>query len=55
MFEKIGDRNVIIQLMANLYNYQTTQVGNNQIMNLYMDKTGHLGGSAIIENANGML
>ena len=38
--------------MVHLYNFQTAQVGINQIMNSYMDKTGHFGGAAINEDAN---
>ena len=36
LFEKMEDRKVILRLMAHLYNFQTTQVGINQIMNSYM-------------------
>ena len=51
-FEENGDRQVILRLMVHLYNFQTAQVGINQIMNSYMDKTGHFGGAAINEDAN---
>ena len=52
LFEEMGYLKVILQLMVHLYNFQIAQVRINQIMNLYMDKTGHFGGEAIIENAN---
>ena len=55
LFEEMGDRKVILRLMVHLYNYQTAKVGINQIMNTFMDKTGHFGGDTISEDANDML
>ena len=52
LFEEMGDQKVILQLVDHLYNYQTAQDDINQIMNSYMDKTGHFENEAIIENAN---
>ena len=52
LLEGMGGRKVSLRLMVHLYNYQTAQVGINQIINSYIDKTGHFGGEAIIENAN---
>ena len=52
MFEEMGDRKVILQLMVHLYNFQTAQVGINQIMNSYRDKTRHFGDEAIIVNVS---
>ena len=37
-YEERGERKVILQLMVNLYNFQTTKVGINQILNTYMPK-----------------
>ena len=35
LFEEHGDRKVILRLMVHLYNFQTAQVGINQIMNSF--------------------
>ena len=51
-FEEKGDRKIILRLMVHLYNFQTAQVGINQIMNSFMEKRGHFGGEAINEDAN---
>ena len=37
--EEFGERKVVIQLMILLYNYQTSKVGINQILNTFMTKT----------------
>ena len=37
--EELGERKVVIQLMILLYNYQTSKVGINQILNTFMTKT----------------
>ena len=54
LFEEMGDRKVILRLMVHPYNYQTAQVGIDQITNSYMDKTGYFGGRTISNNANEM-
>ena len=37
--EEFGERKVVIQLMILLYNYQTSKVGMNQILNTFMSRT----------------
>ena len=55
VFEEEGDRLVILRLMANLYNFQTSQMGINQIMNSFTEKNGYFGHADIAANANGMV
>ena len=55
LFEEQGDCKVILRLMVHLYNFQTAQVGINQIMNSFYEKNGHFGGATITANANGMI
>ena len=54
-YDKEGDCMIILRLMVYMYNFQTTQVGINQIMNLFMGRTIHFGHDAIDETANNML
>ena len=35
-FEERGERNVMLNLMVLLYNFQASKVGQNQIRNIYM-------------------
>ena len=51
-FEENGDRQVILRLMVYLYTFQTAQVEINQIMNYYMDKTGHFGDAMVFRIEN---
>ena len=37
--EEFGERKVVITLMILLYNYQTSKVGMNQILNTFMSET----------------
>ena len=39
LLEEFGERKVVITLMILLYNYQTSKVGMNQILNTFMSKT----------------
>eukprot|EP00536_Pseudo-nitzschia_multiseries_P012703 jgi/Psemu1/32882/gm1.32882_g len=38
LLEDFGDRKVILNVMMLLYNYQTSTVGHNQILNVFMQK-----------------
>ena len=55
LFEEKGGRKIILRLMVHLYNFQTSLVGINQIMNSFMEKTGHFGDMHITDNANNLL
>ena len=37
--EEFGERKVVLHLLVLLYNYQTSKVGMNQILNSFMSKT----------------
>ena len=37
--EEFGERKVVLKLMVLLYNYQTSKVGMNQILNTFMSRT----------------
>ena len=37
-YEERGERKVILRLLIHLYNFQTSQVGINTILNSYMEK-----------------
>jgi hypothetical protein len=41
--EEEGERMVILCLMVHLYNFQTSQVGINQIMNSFCEKNNYFG------------
>ena len=55
LFEEEGDRKIIQRRMVHMYNFQTTQVGFNYIINTFMDKTGHFDTVEIDTNANHLL
>ena len=55
MYKENGDRQGILRLMVHLCNFQTAQVGINQIINSYMDKSGHFGGTSINQDTNDFL
>ena len=38
-YEEFGERRVILNLMVLLYNYQTHNIGVNQILNVFMNQT----------------
>ena len=50
-----GDRKFILSLMVHLYNYQTSQVGINQILNSFCEKNTHFNHDAIAPDANYLL
>ena len=54
-FEELGERKVILKLMVLLYNYQTSQLGINQIMSSFCEKTGYFVHTGINNGANGLL
>ena len=55
-YEENGERKVILRLLTLIYNFQTSQVGMNQILNLFMEKDeGFFGHDAITEDANDYL
>ena len=51
-FEEFGERKVILKLMVLLYNYQTSQLGINQIMRSFCQKMGYFGHARIDNDAN---
>jgi len=55
--EDYGERKVILHLMVMLYNYQTSKVGLNQIMNVFMSKTPGFQSynTTLSEDGNGIL
>ena len=53
IFEECGERKVILRLLTLLYNFQTSQVRMNQILNTFMENdSGYYGHDGITENAN---
>ena len=50
-----NDRMVILHLMVHLYNFQASQVGINQILNSFCDKTSYFGKERIDNDANAFL
>ena len=55
-YEENGERKVILRLLTLIYNFQTSQVGMNQILNSFMEKDeGFFGHDAITEDANDYL
>ena len=55
-WEDLGYRRIIMNLAVLLYNFQTTKIGINQILNTYMyDQTSYFGWETISEDANSLL
>ena len=54
-YEERGDRKIILSLMVHLYNFQTSQVGINQILNSFCEKNTHFNHDEIQPDANYML
>ena len=52
LYEEKNDRMVILCLMVHLYNFQVSQVGINQILNSFYDKTSYFGKERIDNDAN---
>ena len=53
IFEECGEKKVILRLLTLLYNFQTSQVGMNQILNSFMENdSGYYVHDGITENAN---
>ena len=55
LYEERGDRQVILRLMVNLYNFTCTHVGMNTIQSSFIEKTNFFGHQGIDADANGML
>ena len=55
VYEENGDRQVILRLMVNLYNFTCTHVGMNTIQNSYTEKSNFFGHHGIDADANGIL
>ena len=54
-YEEEGDRMIILRLMVHLYNFQTSQVGINQIMNTFCERNNYFGAQYnIADDANFM-
>ena len=53
-YEKKGERKIILRLLIHLYNFQTSQVGINTILNSYMQKDDNtfFGHQPLAETAN---
>ena len=55
-YEENDDRKVILRLMVHLYNFQCSEVGINQILNSFCEKSGHFAHlNSIGDNANNLL
>ena len=55
MYEERGDRKIILSLMVHLYNYQTSQVGINQILNSFCEENSYYDHDGIAPDANYLL
>ena len=59
MYETKGNRKIILRLLIHLYNFQTAQVGINQILNSFCEETEqtytHFGHPNITQDTNAML
>ena len=55
-YEENNDRKVILRLMVHLYNFQCSEIGINQILNSFCEKSGHFAHlNSIGDNANNLL
>ena len=53
LYEEMGERHIILQSMIYLYNFQTSKLQINQILNTYMESdNGFFGYDYITPNAN---
>ena len=52
LYEEYGERRVIMQLMVLLYNFQTSTVGINEILNSFMSRTDGFYSHKITSTAN---
>ena len=50
--EEKGDHMIILSLMVHLYNFQTSQIGINEILGSYCESDGFLGHGKITAGAN---
>ena len=57
IYAEKGERNIILRLLVHLYNFQTSQVGINTILNSYMQKGNNtfFGHAPLPATANDML
>ena len=51
-FETKGERKVVLTLMVYLFKFQTVKVGQNQILNSYMQKKGYHGCKILDDTSN---
>ena len=55
LYKEKGDRQVILSLMVNLYNFHCSTIGIYTIQNLCCDETSYFGGVCIEDDANLMI
>ena len=56
IFDESGDRRVVMRIMVHLYNFQCCQVGQNEILNSFMQKDdGYFGHEYISPTVNNLI